>query len=410
MEQIFLQNLKINNVRHLHDINIPLSETERKHLILTGKNGSGKTSVLEILKTYCLALENNQIHIEAWENAIEVNQNAVDSLPLILDSQQAIMKQSWLDTIKSYQNAIRSYSYIELQINEFDKLFPAIQDKQFMFVYFPAKRGAKYTIAKGPEKLDIEKEGISLQKNFNQHFLQFLVNQKTESSFAHADNDTKVVKGLEKWFANFEGLLKEIYGQNVTLEFDRKDWNFYLQIDGYERFDLNHLSDGYSAIINIIAELLLRMEKHGHLSHEMQGLVMIDEIETHLHIELQRKILPFLTTFFPNIQFVVTTHSPFVLSSINNAVIFDLEKKERVEDMSGYSAESIIENYFDEDQYSDYVKKKVEEYEALSNNQDLNDQDQIRLNNLELYFKKFPLSLSPELSMRINTIRLKKIA
>jgi len=152
------------------------------------------------------------------------------------------------------------------------------------------------------------------------------------------------------------------------------------------------------------------MEKHGHVSHEMQGLVMIDEIETHLHIELQRKILPFLTTFFPNIQFVVTTHSPFVLSSINNAVIFDLEKQERVEDMSGYSAESIIENYFDEDQYSDYVKKKVEEYEVLSDKQSLSQSEQGRLDNLEIYFRKFPLSLSPELSMKINTIRLKKIA
>ena len=48
--------------------------------------------------------------------------------------------------------------------------------------------------------------------------------------------------------------------------------------------------------------------------YDLQGIVLIDEIETHLHVELQKKILPFLTNFFPNIQFVITTHSPFILN------------------------------------------------------------------------------------------------
>ncbi len=46
MEDIFIADIRIDHVRHLRDIDIPLSETVRKHLILTGKNGSGKTSVL----------------------------------------------------------------------------------------------------------------------------------------------------------------------------------------------------------------------------------------------------------------------------------------------------------------------------------------------------------------------------
>lgn len=45
----FLSNLKIVNVRHLKNISIPLSNERPKHLILTGKNGRGKTSVLEAL-------------------------------------------------------------------------------------------------------------------------------------------------------------------------------------------------------------------------------------------------------------------------------------------------------------------------------------------------------------------------
>ena len=49
--ELFIQKITINEVRHLKDVEIPISETERKHLILTGKNGSGKTSVLIAIQT-----------------------------------------------------------------------------------------------------------------------------------------------------------------------------------------------------------------------------------------------------------------------------------------------------------------------------------------------------------------------
>lgn len=51
-DDVFITDLTIHKVRHLKDIHIPLSKDERKHLILTGKNGSGKTSVLNYLKHY----------------------------------------------------------------------------------------------------------------------------------------------------------------------------------------------------------------------------------------------------------------------------------------------------------------------------------------------------------------------
>ena len=52
MEEIFVTKVRINKVLHLENLEIPLSDTERKHLILTGKNGSGKTSVLKGIVTF----------------------------------------------------------------------------------------------------------------------------------------------------------------------------------------------------------------------------------------------------------------------------------------------------------------------------------------------------------------------
>lgn len=52
MNQAYITNIEINHVRHLKNIEIPLSEGKMKHLIITGKNGCGKTSLLDALAAY----------------------------------------------------------------------------------------------------------------------------------------------------------------------------------------------------------------------------------------------------------------------------------------------------------------------------------------------------------------------
>lgn len=99
------------------------------------------------------------------------------------------------------------------------------------------------------------------------------------------------------------------------------------------------------------------MSGFSHIIHVMPGIVLIDEIETHLHLELQKNIMKFLTTTFPNIQFIVTTHSPFILNSIEDAVIYDLEKKILVQEgLVDVSYEGIIKSYFDIDTISNELK------------------------------------------------------
>jgi predicted ATP-binding protein involved in virulence len=56
---------------------------------------------------------------------------------------------------------------------------------------------------------------------------------------------------------------------------------------------------------------------------------------------------------FPNIQFIVTTHSPFVISSLENVVICDLEYRTVLTDLSAYSYDGIVEYYYNSDKYSE---------------------------------------------------------
>lgn len=89
----------------------------------------------------------------------------------------------------------------------------------------------------------------------------------------------------------------------------------------------------------------------------MPGIIFIDEIETHLHLELQRRILELLTAIFPNIQFIVSTHSPFVLNSLENIVIYDLEERILIKDgLVDIHYQEIVEGYFKTSELSDLLQ------------------------------------------------------
>ena len=196
----------------------------------------------------------------------------------------------------------------------------------------------------------------------------------------------------------------------MKLLFERKPnkYNFSIKTEDSE-FGLDQLSDGYSAILNVVSELLLRMDAHNAKAYDMEGIVLIDEIETHLHVELQKRVLPFLIAFFPKIQFIVTTHSPFVISSVANATICDLQNRIITQDLSAYSSETILESYFMTDKYSDEIKKKMDEYENLMNKQNKTVEDNIKIRELKDYFNHVPKYRTEELLVKLQQIELNSL-
>ncbi len=305
MENIFIIRLWINKVRHLENIDIPLSTDERKHLILTGKNGSGKTSVLIEIKNHIAAIESGK-------------SKALNRQPV-------------------FHQALDIKSGIKVTFNSDTRALESFYDNyNLILAFFDATRTADFSVPSGIKKAEL-KNKYKLEEQAGTQFVQHIVNLKADKSFARDDNDLETVNTITEWFENFENSLKEIFeDETLRLEFDRKNYNFNIIQKGRETYDFHTLSDGYASILSIITELILRMEKNKTKSYDLQGVVLIDEIETHLHIELQKKILPFLTKFFPKTQFIITTHSPFILNSIDDAVIYDLEKNLLInEDLSG---------------------------------------------------------------------------
>ena len=198
-------------------------------------------------------------------------------------------------------------------------------------------------------------------------FLKYMLSLDYRLYGAKTENNVELVNKLEKWFDDFTEALREIYScRELELTRDTRNFVFRIKMPDREPFGLHEMADGYTAFLEIFMELLLRFAStDAEVDYKLPAIVMIDEIETHLHVELQKRVLPFLTRVFPNVQFIVSTHSPFVITSLENAIIYDLEKRKSLDSPSFYSYETIVESFLDTDMYSNQLKDYFKRYEEL---------------------------------------------
>lgn len=334
MEEVFITNISVESVRNIKSLEIALSESERKHLIITGKNGSGKTSLLEAMRAN-----------------------------IVLETRRSIAFTGDTEVSHLFSSLMGLYEKPDLSIKYNTPIANSNRMHQVMFAYIPAMRRLNMAVPKNIEKIDMNDKTI-ITAGASSNFLKYIIHLNYQL-LAAQNNDDK--QRFEKWFSNFKHALKEIYNcPELELLHDAKELAFKVAMPGYEPFGLNEMADGYSAFLNIVIELLMRMDDgNAIVNYGQSGIVFVDEIEAHLHVELQKKILPFLTRLFPNVQFIVSTHSPFVITSLKDAVVFDLEKQERLENPSVYSYEAIVESYLDTDMYSEKIKATFERYKEL---------------------------------------------
>lgn len=89
--------------------------------------------------------------------------------------------------------------------------------------------------------------------------------------------------------------------------------------------DINYLSSGYKASFTILLDLIRQLERTlNEEVQEYQGVILIDEIDLHLHPEWQSKITSIIRWLVPKAQLIVTTHSPHVIQSANSGEIIPL--------------------------------------------------------------------------------------
>ncbi|MDQ9887065.1 hypothetical protein [Acinetobacter pittii] len=112
----------------------------------------------------------------------------------------------------------------------------------------------------------------------------------------------------------------------------------------------------------------------------------------HIYIShCKKKILPFFTNLFPSVQFIVSTHSPFVITSTDEStIVYDISSNELFEnDLSLYSYESVIKGLFHVDTQSDQLKTEVQTISTILNSEP-NNYEKLReiLRNITPYAKQ----------------------
>ena len=404
LEQTFLTKLIIEKVRHLHGITIPMSKTERKNLILTGKNGCGKTSVLGAFAYYIdLVTSGRLFYADQYMEMAKSEEAAATS------STDPLAKQRHQQQAHMYHGmAIESVDMSTISCfadwTSWKDVHEKYLDGKFITAYYGDSRKIELIPYKHIENVTFKKT-YGMAERPSAELGKYLASLKATQYFASAKGENNRAAQIEDWFMRFESNLKELYqDKDLRLDFNIETFQFTIHVNGRMPFDFNTMSMGYAAVFDIVADLMMRMEAQRY--YDIEGIVLIDEIETHLHVELQKQIVPFLMRLFPNIQFILTTHSPFILNSAPNSVIYDLEKHLLVEDgMENLSYEGIVEGYFEVDRFSQKLRKYFEEYKQLVTSENLSDLDYARIAELEDYLDEVPDYLSLDFAHEYSRLK-----
>ena len=401
MKDTYIQSIHVNKLFHLQDFDIRIGDEDqaKKHLIITGPNGTGKTLLLNaiadslenISKDKTLRFMTCRQGLQYYEQELQMAISQKDSRKIEKNKRMFEMRQAEIDKL---------FGKVELEINNVERLPNAFTERRFVIAYYGDQRRSEFKEVRNPEKPDLDYKDIKTNKVGE--FIKFLVDLKVQRALAEGENAMEYAQEIERWFSNFEGILRRLFcDDKLSLEFDFKTYSFFIHSQG-KLFRFTELSAGYSAALDIVTDLILKMQERDRLtlSFNTPGIILIDEIETHLHLKMQKEILHFITTLFPNIQLIITTHSPFVLNSLPDAVAYDLEHREPITDLTNYSYDALAEGYFEVDMESGRLFTAIEKIEQLADKEKLTAIERNDLENLIHDFDNIPDAVAPTIKAR----------
>lgn len=186
---------------------------------------------------------------------------------------------------------------------------------------------------------------------------------------------------------------------------------------------MTFLSDGVCAMAALTADLAQRCVRlNGHLGADAprrtSGIVLIDEVDLHLHPAWQQQVLPALTEAFPRVQFVVSTHSPQVLSTVPQECIRSVfqdadgawHAEEPQRQVKGLKSSVALQEIMDVDPVPAVPEARlIEEYTALIENgqQDSDEGRDVRHRLEEFYGPKHPVVVDADRLIRFQRMKLR---
>ncbi len=142
------------------------------------------------------------------------------------------------------------------------------------------------------------------------------------------------------------------------------------------RHPFHELSAGYRNMLSLVADIAYRMamlNPHllGDVVKKTEGVVLIDEVDLHLHPIWQKRILSTLTSIFPKVQFIVTTHAPSVISSVKADELLILDGENLTSfgsEVYGKDVNSILSEIMGTSERPDEITKMFDDFRSLLDN------------------------------------------
>lgn len=398
----YIKSISIKNLLSYHNVTIPISnDDEMRHLIITGANGSGKTTLLKAILSSWEAIKSDDLNIYAdIDKRIADTQDRLKTYRERQDVAHIFQEEKNLKFLEDMY--AKAFGKVVIEGMDFYAAFDAMSKGEFIIASYGDFRKPEFEVVKNPQKPDMAMKGIADSKV--KEFLRFIADLKIQQALAKNEGLADDADDIQKWFDGFVEILRSIFNDpELELLFNYKDYSFKIKNQGKE-FGFNQLSAGYAAALDIVVDLMIKMQRKGSLvrAYDMPGIVLIDEVETHLHLQLQRQILPLLTGIFPKIQFIVTSHSPFVLNSLKNATAFDLEHQESIEDLTDYAYDALAEGYFGVAMEQGELVKRVLRLEELLAVKDRSAKEEDEIKYLIDDFDKIPDALAPNAKLRVK--------
>lgn len=367
------QTLSLTNITHFSQLNIDLS---KRITCIIGENGSGKSSILKAIALSLVGTDKKRIN--ASHKSI-VNLLKINGLDAKNETKEwALTGEIALTYNETYRNEVHfQFEYGELSIRD-EGAFENIQGIYYfpnLVLAFPQLQG-KNENGNGISLIDMDKPNLK--------DIRALIYGESENPFEKLEawiatlfakgNQNEREKSKEHAIiAQLFEIISDVTASEVrfkTVIYEGENQIVWVSIpDAANGIPLSLISQGYSNVFGWIGYFMKRLaEVNPDADNFTQcpALVLIDEIDTYLHPKWQKDILQILADKFPHTQFIVTTHSPLVVTHLNNekddvaVYLIDKEKIEVIK-VSGWDISSTLSEYFGVERRPIYYQAQIDD-------------------------------------------------
>lgn len=350
-----LKKIKLINFRSFELLELDLGD---RLTLLIGDNGSGKTSILDSIAVGFGAMSTLLPKVKGISfKKTDIRQNGDKKAPFV----QVILKSNkgitWSRTERSRRELKNTVIQAEIGISDLKNYILDIvhqigrQDESInsdlpVYAYYGVSRAlldvplSRKGFSRSYNRFEAYQGALDASSNFRSAFKWFYYREQDELRWQREQNSFDVkFHDLLAVRTAIEKIFKGVSNPRILTN----PLRFVVDVNG-ESLDINQLSDGYKTMLGLVMDLAYRMSvANPHLTDPLstEAVVMIDEIDLHLHPEWQRRVISDLMNVFKNTQFIVTTHSPFIVESINYHLLAYKYLSNRVNDANWHEFMSI---------------------------------------------------------------------